>query len=98
MQITNGQSKWIPDANQWTYSNLTKQKWISDANQWTYTNLLKQKETWIPDANQWTYTSLPPYHRNNCQVMDLCLSPPWTKLATKQSGYRMPINGLTPIS
>ena len=24
-QITDEQSKWIPDANQWTYSNITKQ-------------------------------------------------------------------------
>ena len=47
--------RWIPDTNQWIYTNLLKQTRISDANKWTYTNLLKQKQNkkgWIPDANQ----------------------------------------------
>ena len=65
---------WIPDANQWTYTNLTKQKetWIPDANQWTYTNLLKQNT--MPDANQWTYNSLLPYHRIQLPINGLMLA------------------------
>ena len=54
--IINKQSKerWIPDANQWSYTNLLKQNGISEATQWTYTNLLKKKnkdEIWKSTAN-----------------------------------------------
>ena len=46
----------IPDATQWSYSNLTNKKRIPDTNRWIYTNLLKQK--WISEATQGTYTNL----------------------------------------
>jgi hypothetical protein len=61
--------KWIPDANQWTYTNLTKQ--TKHGYQRPINGLIlvsQSKETRIPDANQWTYTSLQGMIiGNNCQ-------------------------------
>ena len=60
----------IPDATQWSYSNLTNKKRIPDTNRWIYTNLLKQK--WISEATQWTYTNL--LKQNETWIPDANLS------------------------
>ena len=56
MDNNNVSKQMIPDATQWSYSNLTNKKRIPDTNKWIYTHLLKQK--WISEATQWTYTNL----------------------------------------